>query len=58
MTSRRSSSTSSVGQTPRPSRIIFGQTLRLGPKAQPDRVDEHYRRYMMLRKRYRSMISR
>lgn len=37
---------------------MFGQTTRPGPKAQPDRADEHRRRYMMLRKRYRSMISR
>lgn len=37
---------------------MFGQTTRPGPKAQPDRTDEHHRRYMMLRKRYRSMISR
>lgn len=37
---------------------MFGQTPRPGPEAQPDRVDEHYRHYMMLRKRYRSMISR
>ena len=37
---------------------MLGQTTRPGPKAQPDRVDECYRHYMMLRKRYRSMISR
>lgn len=37
---------------------MFGQTLMPGPKAQPDRADEHHRRYIMLRKRYRSMISR
>lgn len=37
---------------------MLGQTLMPGPKAQPDRVDEHHRRYMMLCKRYRSMISR
>lgn len=37
---------------------MFAQTPRPGPKAQLNRVDEYYRRYMMLRKRYRSMISR
>lgn len=37
---------------------MFGQTLRPDPEAQLNRVDECYRHYMMLRKRYRSMISR
>lgn len=37
---------------------MFAQTPRLGPKAQLNRMDECYRHYMMLRKRYRSMISR
>lgn len=37
---------------------MLGQTTRPGPKAQLNRVDESYRHYMMLRKRYRSMISR
>lgn len=37
---------------------MFAQTLRPDPEAQLNRVDKYYRRYMMLRKRYRSMISR